>query len=284
MKPQKPNLVSGRLGAPPSTRPDAPAAHKPTNYGVERLGITAGQPAAAPPADEPAPRPPASPPPAADSDGPKETDAPPGGWRVPRPAVVGGACAAGVAVVGLLLWWCLSGDSAPPDASAAAGPAPLPAPPATRAAPPKPLAKPKPKPKAATPMPSASKPRPIELATPPVRRDPPPPPRPAPRRLPPARPRPKAPAPTPPPAPDPRPASPPPELSVSCIMRGLNGPVAIIDGRAVHIGQKVHGVKVVRIGDFSIEIEHQGKRSTIGISSPPSAAPTEADPATQPAE
>ena len=59
MKPKNLNLAAGRLGSLSFTQPGAPVAKRPTNYGVQRLGIASGQPLAPPvrPAARPVVRP-----------------------------------------------------------------------------------------------------------------------------------------------------------------------------------------------------------------------------------
>lgn len=69
----------------------------------------------------------------------------------------------------------------------------------------------------------------------------------------------------------------PPGLSVSCIMGGLNGRVAIINGRPTRVGRSIRGteVKVVAINDFSVDVEFKGEPFSIGITAPPPTASSE---------
>ncbi len=85
------------------------------------------------------------------------------------------------------------------------------------------------------------------------------------------------PAKKPPTQPEPILHSGPPDLLVSCIMRGLGGPTAIINGVPVSEGDTVKGVKVVRIGDFSVEVEHNGQRFLLGTSTPRTQTPRRND-------
>ncbi len=53
------------------------------------------------------------------------------------------------------------------------------------------------------------------------------------------------------------------------IMRGADGKIALINNRSVKVGQTVNNAKVVHIGDFSVEVELDGKRYLVAISSTP---------------
>ncbi len=56
-------------------------------------------------------------------------------------------------------------------------------------------------------------------------------------------------------------------IKLGGIMSGHDGKVAIINNRSVKVGQTVDNAKLVHIGDFSVEVELNGKRYLIGISS-----------------
>jgi hypothetical protein len=60
----------------------------------------------------------------------------------------------------------------------------------------------------------------------------------------------------------------PPGISVSGIIQGPEGPVAMINNRIVVVGDTVNKHKVVRIGKTSVELERDGKRFLVGISTP----------------
>ena len=44
--------------------------------------------------------------------------------------------------------------------------------------------------------------------------------------------------------------------------------MAIINNRCVGVGKTVRNAKVVRIGDFWVELEHEGRRFVVGVSAP----------------
>ena len=103
-------------------------------------------------------------------------------------------------------------------------------------------------------------------------------PRPRPvRSVPTARLVPPAPRPVTPPAP-PKPAAKrppaparkvsPPELRLSGIMRGPDGHMAIINDRFVSEGSLIEGARVVRIDDFTVQIDYRRERFVLGVSSP----------------
>lgn len=58
-------------------------------------------------------------------------------------------------------------------------------------------------------------------------------------------------------------------LRLGGIMRGSNGNIALINNRSVRVGQTVNNAKIVHIGDFSVEVELDGKRYLVAISSAP---------------
>ncbi|KPK78912.1 MAG: hypothetical protein AMJ81_14450 [Phycisphaerae bacterium SM23_33] len=68
-------------------------------------------------------------------------------------------------------------------------------------------------------------------------------------------------------------------IQVSCIMRGPSGPVAIINNRLLGVGKTIDKAKIVRIEEFGVEIELEGRRFLIGVSSPGSSAPPQLEPA-----
>lgn len=57
-------------------------------------------------------------------------------------------------------------------------------------------------------------------------------------------------------------------LQLVGIMRGSDGWVAIINNRSVKVGMTVAKAKVTRIGQFSVELERDGRRFQIGVSAP----------------
>ncbi len=68
----------------------------------------------------------------------------------------------------------------------------------------------------------------------------------------------------PPPAAQPEPAAPPhkgPQLNAISQQDGK--PVAVIDGRLVHEGDSIDGVRVLRIGETEVEVEIRGQRHTL---------------------
>jgi len=225
------------------------------------------------------------------------SDAPPDrpGGRRALAAVIAGASAV---LLLLACLWSFGGGEAPAPASAdVAGAGGAPARPPGR---PAPRAAEAAGPAAAAPRADRSSPRPKAREKAIVERpwlpDPTPPgplpalrPASAPVRL--HRPRPPRPteASAPPPEspadrPAPPPAAPdaPPDIALSCIMRTPDGRVAIINGRCVGLGKTVRGARIVSIGEFSIQIEHGGRRYTVGIATPtPRAA---AEPASAPAD
>ncbi|GAG45486.1 unnamed protein product [marine sediment metagenome] len=68
-------------------------------------------------------------------------------------------------------------------------------------------------------------------------------------------------------------------IKVSGIMRGLGGPVAIINNRFIAVGKTIGKAKVVRIGQFSVELEIDGERFLIGVSAPSTYEPPREEPA-----
>jgi hypothetical protein len=105
----------------------------------------------------------------------------------------------------------------------------------------------------------------------------------------------------PPPAPPPRPSPPPPKpalthktsvpgIQVSGIMRGPDGNMAIINNRFVRCGATVGQAKIITINQMSVEIELDGQRILLGVSTSGGGADadgppvqTRPPPATQPA-
>ncbi len=93
------------------------------------------------------------------------------------------------------------------------------------------------------------------------------------------------------PAPPSQPAAPPPEsrtvafgvappgIVLSCIMRGPKGCIAIINNRAVKVGHMVEDATVVRIDQFSVELERKGRRFLLGIATPRGTSSQETPPA-----
>jgi len=57
-------------------------------------------------------------------------------------------------------------------------------------------------------------------------------------------------------------------LQLVGIMRGSDGWVAIINNRTVKVGMTIAKAKVIRIGQFSVELERDGRRFQIGVSAP----------------
>jgi len=51
-------------------------------------------------------------------------------------------------------------------------------------------------------------------------------------------------------------------------MHGSGRPVAIINNRSVKVGQTVNNAKVIRISQFSVELERDGQRFLVGVSTP----------------
>ncbi len=232
--------------------------------------------------------------------------------------LIGSGGAALVGCVLLVLWLCAGGASSPQAATAveetALPPKPLVSPPApaprsTGSNPPAPALAARrtdPPRRSATPSRAVQHarrlaarstlrpPRPAPKTSPaPVRRRRPPPPEPARRVTPPPKKKPvvvaKPPDP-PPPAPVDEPVSLPEGIELSCIMSGLRGRIAIISNRAMRVGKSFKGVKVVKIGDFSVEVEYKGKPFNLGIATPappPTPDPPAEDddpPAEEPAE
>ncbi len=77
----------------------------------------------------------------------------------------------------------------------------------------------------------------------------------------------------------------PPGIQVSCVMRGLSGPIAIINDRCASVGKTIDGAKVIAISEFAVEVDYRGRRYRIGISQPSEPAKAGQMPAqTRPAE
>jgi len=114
--------------------------------------------------------------------------------------------------------------------------------PATQPSPPRP--KPTPKPAPAVKPPSPPKPAPVKTAAgprQPVRSARPTPPRPRPRVN-------------------------PGRFRLSAIMRGPGGGAALINGFMLRVGQEIDGAKIVRIDQYSVELDLDGQRFTIQMS------------------
>jgi hypothetical protein len=60
----------------------------------------------------------------------------------------------------------------------------------------------------------------------------------------------------------------PPGIEVSCIVRGLGGPTAIINNTLVQSGSSIAGFTVVDIGEFSVELARDGRHYIVGVSPP----------------
>mgnify|MGYP005679559407 CR=1 FL=1 len=62
----------------------------------------------------------------------------------------------------------------------------------------------------------------------------------------------------------------PPGFSLSGVFTGPDGkPLAVVNDRSVAEGDTVNGAKVIRIGNFSVEMELEGKRFSVSVSSAP---------------
>jgi len=65
----------------------------------------------------------------------------------------------------------------------------------------------------------------------------------------------------------------PPEIRLTGVVRGLGSrAVAIIDGHFIPEGNTYKGSRVVRIGNFSVEMEYQGQHYLIGFTTPQNAS------------
>ena len=65
---------------------------------------------------------------------------------------------------------------------------------------------------------------------------------------------------------DPNDQTPLPNIRLTGTVRGLGPhPLAVIDGRLYKLGQSYKGARIVRIGNFSIEVEFHGRRRLIGF-------------------
>ncbi|MCY2930352.1 MAG: ParA family protein [Planctomycetota bacterium] len=180
-----------------------------------------------------------------------------GRWRVPATTtrcvltVLGGWLAWRAAPWGSTPATTLAADVAVPTTAPAplapSAPAPAPAPAVVTPAPPKPpvaaaAAKPVPLPAQAAPPPL---PAPVVAAAP----------------LPPAPTAPKAPK-----APrGPEYVTPPPDMSISAVMRSGDDNLAEINGKILQAGQTIRGWRVVAIGENSVELEREGKRCVLRL-------------------
>ena len=59
----------------------------------------------------------------------------------------------------------------------------------------------------------------------------------------------------------------PRDIELTCVFFGQNGRVAIINGKPVEAGEAIEDVKVVSIGESSVEVEYQGRQFTVGLGS-----------------
>ncbi len=64
-----------------------------------------------------------------------------------------------------------------------------------------------------------------------------------------------------------------PNLRLRAIMRGADGEYAWIDDQLVHPGESLHGMRVVHIGDNSVDLRRGGRRMRIFLDSPASQGP-----------
>lgn len=88
------------------------------------------------------------------------------------------------------------------------------------------------------------------------------------------------------------PSEPAPVVSLNCppgflltgIMRWADGPVAMINNRAVGVGGVVNGARVRKISDFSVEIELKGKIYRITVAATAAPPPADDEPAEEPEE
>lgn len=305
MKPKTINLAEGRLGKPSLESPDAGcSARRKTNYGVGRLGITSDQdqepssasalstaetPARQPaeslpelrrllePAQTTAPAVPERPAQDRVDERPEYVDATPAVWWKRRIYLAGGAV--GVLLI-VLVWWAVRPNGAKPSAAGASlTPAPTPAMHVAAATKPSPTDLAAAKPVAPAVVAPANKPMP-DVATPALELiraalihakenvD---------------RSQPKLPAAvavtTPTSAPalaiaEPDKTLPPTQwrdcpsgILLSGILRGTQGPVAIINDRPLVVGKSVDGATLVRIADYSVEMELDGQHFLVGVSS-----------------
>ncbi len=60
-----------------------------------------------------------------------------------------------------------------------------------------------------------------------------------------------------------------PDIELAGIMRGPDGKVALINNRFVKVGQTVNNAKIVKIRNFSVEVQFEGQVFLIGITTPP---------------
>jgi len=69
-------------------------------------------------------------------------------------------------------------------------------------------------------------------------------------------------------------------IEVTGILRGFGTPSAIINNHHVRVGESINGAKLLRIGEFAVEVEYEGKTFEIGVtsSSTPPAPPADEDP------
>ncbi|MEI7837714.1 MAG: ParA family protein, partial [Planctomycetota bacterium] len=147
----------------------------------------------------------------------------------------------------------------PPAHSATPPVVATPAPVAAPASPPRPSAPPA-QPAKASPVAPAP---PVVVAVtakpvcPPAQAMPPPPPLPLAEAL--------APPPTPKAPETPEYVTPPADLSVSAVMRSGTDNMAVVNGKILQAGQTIRGWRVLSIGENSVELEREGKRSVLRL-------------------
>jgi hypothetical protein len=70
-------------------------------------------------------------------------------------------------------------------------------------------------------------------------------------------------------------------IVVSAIMHGTDGPIAVINNQFMKVGQTVGQAKVLRINEFAVEMEEDGQRFLVSLSSGARAATEREEPAAE---